>query len=73
MKAEPITKTFNTPEKMSLYTNPNPPSSDADPSLPSQEKLQSKSKEDSSLNYPSFSQYINPQRLKPYDEMLKKI
>ena len=72
MKAEPITKTFNTPEKMSLYTNPNPPSSDADPSLPSQEKLQSKSKEDSSLNYPSFSQYINPQRLKPYDEMLKK-
>ena len=72
MKAEPITKTFNTPEKISLYTNPNPPSSDADPSLPSQEKLQSKSKEDSSLNYPSFSQYINPQRLKPYDEMLKK-
>ena len=72
MKAEPITKTFNTPEKISLHTNPNPPSSDADPSLPSQEKLQSKSKEDSSLNYPSFSQYINPQRLKPYDEMLKK-
>ena len=72
MKTEPITKTFNTPEKISLHTNPNPPSSDADPSLPSQEKLQSKSKEDSSLNYPSFSQYINPQRLKPYDEMLKK-
>ena len=79
MQASPITKTFNIPEKTSPYPNSNPPPSEVDISRHvnnisenEKEKSPSKSKDESSLNYPSFSQYINPQRLKPYDEMLKK-
>lgn len=81
MQAQPITKTFTTPEKTSPYPDTVPPPSEQDnsnnikdniTSSNSKEKSPSKSKEECTLNYPSFSQYINPQRLKPYDEMLKK-
>ena len=74
MQAKPITKEFTTPEKTSPNTDTTPPPSEQDKSknVNTKENSPSKSKEEYALNYPSFSQYINPQRLKPYDEMLKK-
>ena len=85
MTSKPITKSFNTPEKSSsnprrnlslsepnkfiksklISTQENPPNI-------SKENDVSKSTEIDFSKIPSFSQYINPQRLKPYDEMLKK-
>ena len=70
MQAKSITKTFTTPEKTPPYHDTTPPPSEQDKSK--NDNSPSKSKEECTLNYPSFSQYINPQRLKPYDEMLKK-
>ena len=72
MTSKPITKSFNSPEKLSL--NPHISETDIVQSPIHQdpkENLMTPSKENP-MNYPSFSQYINPQRLKPYDEMLKK-
>ena len=64
MTSKPITKSFNSPEKLSF----NPHISETDIV---QSRIHQDPKENP-MNYPSFSQYINPQRLKPYDEMLKK-
>ena len=78
MTSEPITKLFPSPEKLSPILSSNPINSPtkikSSPTSPSKEegKESSQSKENSNLNFPSFSKYINPQRLKPYDEMLKK-
>jgi hypothetical protein len=78
MTSEPITKLFPSPEKLSPILSSNPINSPtkikSSPTSPSKEegKESSQNKENSNLNFPSFSKYINPQRLKPYDDMLKK-
>ena len=79
MTSEPIAKIFPSPEKLSpiLSSNPNnsPKKKKSTPTTPSKEeegKEASKSQENSNLNFPSFAKYINPQRLKPYEYMLKK-
>ena len=78
MNSTPINKIFSTPEKLSKVLSPNPKTPSKTnkdiPSSPSKEKVNasSHSKEKASINYLSFSKYINPQRLKPYEDMLKK-
>ena len=78
MTSEPITTLFPSPEKLSPFLSSNPINSPkkikSSPTTPSKEegKECAQSQENPSLDFPSFSKYINPQRLKPYDEMLKK-
>ena len=78
MTSEPISKIFPSPEKLSPILTPNstntPTKVKENTSTPTKEKDEIKSLFQGSemLNSPSFSKYINPQRLKPYEDILKK-
>ena len=78
MTSEPINKIFPSPEKLSPILTPNstntPTKAKENTSTPKKEKDEMKSLFQGSemLNSPSFSKYINPQRLKPYEDILKK-
>ena len=78
MTSEPISKLFPSPEKLSPILSFNPINSpmkiNSSPVTPAKEegKDASESKENSTMNFPSFAKYINPERLKPYEYMLKK-
>ena len=78
MTTTPITNIFPSPEKISQLLSSNPTNSSNEikviPTTPSKEKEKDDtlSHENISLNSPTFTKYINPQRLKPYEDMLKK-
>ena len=78
MTSEPISKIFPSPEKLSPILTPNstntPTKAKENTSTPKKEKDEMKSlfQGSETLNSPSFSKYINPQRLKPYEDILKK-
>ena len=78
MTSEPISKIFPSPEKLSPILTSNsmttPTKAKENTSNPPKEKDEDLplSKGSDILNSPSFSKYINPQRLKPYEDILKK-